>query len=63
MRLANDIHKFLIYYISAILVKLQKTDICQVGKRKIQNQKMIDKWGNGKQASPVSPTHKDFQSI
>jgi 3-deoxy-D-arabino-heptulosonate 7-phosphate (DAHP) synthase len=37
---------------SAILVKSQKAEIFQVGKRKMQNKKMIDKWGNAKQASP-----------
>jgi 3-deoxy-D-arabino-heptulosonate 7-phosphate (DAHP) synthase len=39
-------------YKSAILVKSQKAEIFQVGKRKMQNKKMIDKWGNAKQASP-----------
>jgi 3-deoxy-D-arabino-heptulosonate 7-phosphate (DAHP) synthase len=29
-----------------MLVKSQKAEIFQVGKRNIQNQKMIDKWSN-----------------
>jgi len=31
-----------------MLVKSQKAEIFQVGKRNIQNQKMIDNWGNNK---------------
>jgi 3-deoxy-D-arabino-heptulosonate 7-phosphate (DAHP) synthase len=37
---------------SAMLVKSQKTEIFQVGKRNIQNWKMIDNWGNAKIALP-----------
>jgi hypothetical protein len=37
---------------SAILVKSQKAEIFQVGKRNIINQKIIDKWGNAKIALP-----------
>jgi hypothetical protein len=37
---------------AAILVKSQKSEIFQVGKRNIQNQKMIDIWGNAKIALP-----------
>jgi len=39
-------------YKSAILVKSQKAEIFQVGKRNIINQKIIDKWGNAKIALP-----------
>ena len=34
------------------LVQSQKAEIFQVGKRNIQNQKMIDNWGNAKIALP-----------
>jgi hypothetical protein len=34
------------WWVSAMLVKSQKTEIFQVGKRNTQNQKMIDRWGN-----------------
>jgi 3-deoxy-D-arabino-heptulosonate 7-phosphate (DAHP) synthase len=33
-------------------VKSQKAEIFQVGKRNIQNHKIIDKWGNAKIALP-----------
>jgi 3-deoxy-D-arabino-heptulosonate 7-phosphate (DAHP) synthase len=33
-------------------VQSQKAEIFQVGKRNIQNQKMIDNWGNAKIALP-----------
>jgi hypothetical protein len=39
---------------SAMLVKSQKAEIFQVGKRHITNQKMIDKWGNAKIALPLA---------
>jgi 3-deoxy-D-arabino-heptulosonate 7-phosphate (DAHP) synthase len=39
-------------WVSAMLVQSQKTEIFQVGKRNIQNQKMIDSWGNAKIALP-----------
>jgi hypothetical protein len=32
--------------LTAMLVKSQKVQIFQVGKRNIQNQKIIDKWSN-----------------
>jgi 3-deoxy-D-arabino-heptulosonate 7-phosphate (DAHP) synthase len=35
-----------------MLVKSQKAEIFQVGKRNIQNQKMLDKWGYSKIALP-----------
>jgi 3-deoxy-D-arabino-heptulosonate 7-phosphate (DAHP) synthase len=35
-------------YKSAMLVKSKKAEIFQVGKRNIQNWKMIGKWGNAK---------------
>jgi hypothetical protein len=41
------------FYKAAILVKSQKTEIFQAGKRNIQNQKMIDNWGNAKIALPL----------
>jgi hypothetical protein len=31
-----------------MLVKSQKAEFFQLGKRNTQNQKMIDKWGNAK---------------
>jgi 3-deoxy-D-arabino-heptulosonate 7-phosphate (DAHP) synthase len=34
-------------------VKFQKAEIFQIGKRNIQNQKMIDNWGNAKIALPL----------
>jgi len=37
---------------SAIMVQSEKAEIFQFGKRNIQNQKMIDNWGNAKQALP-----------
>jgi len=37
---------------SAIQVQSQKAEIFQIGKRNIQNQKMIDNWGNAKTALP-----------
>jgi len=37
----------------AILVQFQNAEIFQVGKRNIQNQKMIDNWGNAKIALPA----------
>ena len=33
-------------WVSAMLVQSQKAKIFQVGKRNIQNQKIIDKWSN-----------------
>jgi hypothetical protein len=39
-------------WISAILVKPQKAEIFQIGKRNIINQEIIDKWGNAKIALP-----------
>jgi 3-deoxy-D-arabino-heptulosonate 7-phosphate (DAHP) synthase len=33
-------------------VQSQRAEIFQVGKRNIQNQKMIDSWGNAKIALP-----------
>jgi hypothetical protein len=36
----------------SMLVQSQKIEIFQVGKRNIQNQKMIDSWGNAKIALP-----------
>jgi 3-deoxy-D-arabino-heptulosonate 7-phosphate (DAHP) synthase len=38
--------------ITAVLVQYHKAEIFQVGKRNIQNQKMIDNWGNAKIALP-----------
>ena len=38
--------------VSAMLVQSQKAQIFQVGKRNIQNQKIMDKWGNAKIALP-----------
>ena len=38
--------------IAAMLVKTQKAEIFQVGKRNIKNQKMIDSRGNAKIALP-----------
>jgi len=35
-----------------MLVQSQKAEIFQVGKRHIQNQKMIDNWGNDKTVLP-----------
>jgi hypothetical protein len=35
-----------------MLVKSQKAEIFQVGKRNVQYQKMIDNWGNAKIALP-----------
>jgi hypothetical protein len=35
-----------------MLVKTQKAEIFQVGKRNIQNQKIMDKWGNAKIVLP-----------
>jgi 3-deoxy-D-arabino-heptulosonate 7-phosphate (DAHP) synthase len=35
-----------------MLVQSEKSEIFQVGKRNIQNQKMIDNWGNAKIALP-----------
>jgi hypothetical protein len=43
---------------SAILLQSQKAEIFQVGKRNIQNQKMIDNWGNAKIALPLSSNKK-----
>jgi 3-deoxy-D-arabino-heptulosonate 7-phosphate (DAHP) synthase len=40
--------------IAAILVQSQKAEIFQVGKRNIQNHKIIDKWGNAKVALPLA---------
>jgi len=37
-----------------MLVKSQKAEIFQVGKRNITNQKIIDKWGNAKIALPLA---------
>jgi 3-deoxy-D-arabino-heptulosonate 7-phosphate (DAHP) synthase len=34
-------------------VQSQKAEIFQVGKRNIQKQKMIDKWGNAKIVLPL----------
>jgi 3-deoxy-D-arabino-heptulosonate 7-phosphate (DAHP) synthase len=39
-------------YKSAILVKSQKAEIFQVGKRNIANRKIMNKWGNAKIALP-----------
>jgi 3-deoxy-D-arabino-heptulosonate 7-phosphate (DAHP) synthase len=39
-------------YKSAMQVQSQRAEIFQVGKRNIQNQKMIDSWGNAKIALP-----------
>ena len=36
-----------------MLVQSQKAEFFQVGKRNIQNQKMIDNWGNAKIALPL----------
>jgi 3-deoxy-D-arabino-heptulosonate 7-phosphate (DAHP) synthase len=38
--------------IAAITVQSQNSEIFQVGKRNIINQKMIDKWGNANIALP-----------
>ena len=46
-----------------MLVQSQKAEIFQVGKRNIQNQKMIDNWGNAKIALPHFFKHTSFQSI
>jgi hypothetical protein len=35
-------------WVTAMLVKSQKAEIFQVGKRNIQNQKIIYKWSNAK---------------
>jgi hypothetical protein len=40
------------WWVSAMQVKSQKSEIFQVGKRNIINQKIIDKWGNAKIALP-----------
>jgi hypothetical protein len=37
---------------AAMLVKSQKAEIFQVGKRNIINQKIMDKWGNANIALP-----------
>jgi hypothetical protein len=37
---------------AAMQVQSQKSELFQVGKRNIINQKMIDKWGNAKIALP-----------
>jgi 3-deoxy-D-arabino-heptulosonate 7-phosphate (DAHP) synthase len=34
-------------------VQSQKAEIFKVGKRNMQNQKMIDNWGNAKIALPI----------
>jgi hypothetical protein len=39
-------------YKSAMQVQSEKAEIFQVRKRNIQNQKMIDNWGNAKIALP-----------
>jgi hypothetical protein len=46
------IHTLAKLWIAAILMKSQKSEIFQVGKRNIQNQKMIDVWGNAIIALP-----------
>ena len=50
--LPNEIYKFAEVYKSAITVQSQNSEIFQVGKRNIINQKMIDKWGNANIALP-----------
>ena len=50
--LRNEIHNFAKLWIAAILVQSQNSEIFQVGKRNIINQKIIDKWGNAKIALP-----------
>jgi hypothetical protein len=47
-----EIHTFAEVWITAILVKSQKAEIFQLGKRHIKNHKMIDNWGNAKIALP-----------
>ena len=44
------------FYKSAIQLQSEKTEIFPVGKRNIENQKMIDNWGNAKIALPLSST-------
>jgi 3-deoxy-D-arabino-heptulosonate 7-phosphate (DAHP) synthase len=46
-----------------MLVQSQKAKIFQVGKRNIQNKKMLDNWGNAKIALPLSFRRTSFQSI
>jgi 3-deoxy-D-arabino-heptulosonate 7-phosphate (DAHP) synthase len=43
-------------------VQSKKVEIFQVDKRNIQNQKMIDSWGNAKIALPVLVRRTGFQS-
>jgi len=50
--LPNEIHTLAELWIAAMQVQSQKAEIFQVGKRNIQNQKMIDNWGNAKIALP-----------
>jgi hypothetical protein len=50
--LYNEIFNFGEFWTSAITVQSQNSEIFQVGKRNIINQKMIDKWGNANIALP-----------
>ena len=50
--LAIDTHTLAEVYKSAMQVQSQKAEIFFFGERNIQNQKMIDNWGNAKTALP-----------